>query len=152
MANLSGKLSSQERAKLTFEALCFGDQDTANKITDTVPHYEYKVIDFDYRISLNNYFHVGYIWSAEYWKSYCKMLAIMGMKADDHTPNKAELIDRVDELNQLHSFWEHRLIALGLILKSLKQSHGIDLATLPYFADAQTIYGLELEIDHLEGD
>jgi hypothetical protein len=79
---LYDKLTSQERAKLTFEALCIGDKETANKITDSVPRYDYRMVDHDYRAPLYNFFHVGYIWAAEYWKNYCKMTAINRTRFD----------------------------------------------------------------------
>ena len=44
---LYDKLTSQERAKMTFEALCIGDKETANKITDSVPQYSYRMIDHE---------------------------------------------------------------------------------------------------------
>jgi hypothetical protein len=153
---LYDKLTSQERAKLTFEALCIGDKETANKITDSVPRYDYQAIDFDFRNPLNNYFQVAHIWTAEYWKCYCKMLAVMGLQANAFSGKKDEIaieyIAKIDQVDQLHHFWEQRLIALGLILKALEKSHAVNPATIIYFSDAQMVYGLEFEPDHLEGD
>ncbi len=65
MNKLYNKLTLQERAKMTFEALCFGDKNTANTIADSVPSYNYRSVDFDYKTPLDNYFSVAGLWSVE---------------------------------------------------------------------------------------
>jgi len=149
-------LTPQERAKMAFEALCFGDGDTANKITNSVPRYTYKSVDLDYRKPLEEYFQVAFLWSVEYWKCYSKMLSVIGLQASFPVSSEGKSdIEKKAELNKLsvmHDVWEQRLIALGLILKALEKSHGIGINTLPHLADAHTVYGLEFEPEHLESD
>lgn len=153
VTKLYEKMTVKERAKMAFESLCYGDTESAKKIAISVPRYTYRMADYEFKNPLDGYFQVAHIWSSEYWKSYAKMVAIIGLQASKLSQN-VDYQDDIEneELDRLHSLWEHRLFALGVILKALEKSHNISIETLPQFADAHTIYGLELEVEYLEGD
>ncbi len=142
------KMTPKERAKMAFEALCIGDTETAAEITKTVPRYTYNSVDTDYRGDLQHYFDVASMWSIEYWRSYCKMLAAISIQSTTKDTEK----DQLDSAIDLELFWEGRLIALGLVLQAIEKSHGLKINTVTHYAGANSIFGLDYDPKKLKSD
>ncbi len=74
----------------------------------------------------------------------------VGLSKSDKDKTTQEYLAESSKLDKLHYVWETRLIALGLMLKSLNETHNLDLSAFLTFADAKNIYGFEHEVDMLD--
>jgi hypothetical protein len=142
-------LDPEELAIMTFELLVKGDNGGAQKIATAVPRYTYTSPDISYTGTINRLFDVAALWSIEYWRCYAKMMASMGMQT---LAKVASDLERMDEIETLEDLWEGRLCALGLLLVSLKNSHDINSQAIMSFGGAETIYGLDTELQDLSED
>lgn len=142
-------MNASELAVMTFESLVIGDSLTAKSIARSVPRHVYHSADQEYVVRLNHIFDVAALWSIEYWKCYCKMLASIGggaLKLTSKFERKSSFSDSLEQI------WEGRLCALGLILLSLNTSHSINIDIMAKFADAYCIYGIDMTIEDLSYD
>ena len=136
-------------AAMTFESLVKNERETANAIIESLPRYDYRSVDEEYRSTLDNYFQIASLWSLEYWRCYAKMLASIGLSVSSRRENDIEQEKEHDDREYL---WEGRLRALGMILDELQEKYGIDRSILPYFAGAHAIYGTDEPVDSLSAD
>lgn len=133
---------------MAFESLIAQDRENLKAITRSVPRYNYNCTDTEYTKTLDHYFQIASIWSVGYWKHYAKMAAAMGaglLESDQSS-------ERASELHRLEYEHESRLRALGMMLNQLQDLYGLDVMTLPTFADAIGVYGLDENPDSLSED
>ena len=149
LLKLYESMPPSELAVMTFESLVKGDNVAAKNMAMAVPKYTYTSADKEYVGRLNRIFDVASLWSIEYWKCYCKMLACLGKEIQSRTSNTQN--ESVSN-KSLELIWEGRLCALGQILVSLNISHKLDIETIAKFSDAQSIYGLDITRADLSDD
>ncbi len=116
-------MSIKERAELAFKQLGTQNEVELDRILATVPKYNYRLADGEYRGRVDILFHAAMHWAFLYWQNYAKLMSVKFLEAIDYElPNKP-------------FSWSQRIIALHITLERLSNSHGFDADTVYAIAE-----------------
>ena len=102
---LYNKLNPHEQAALAFEAISRQDDDDFQRILGSVEEKTYLVPDFDYQQRLQGLTYLGSVYGIVYWKTLCRLYAILGLYSDDESCLEASII-LIKKLGSMDVRWK----------------------------------------------